>query len=157
MAQSKPVPTRGIIRKLVIGLVALLALDAAGVGGLVDPEHADPASPAVVLVKLVAPGFFLFAFLMLDRVMTRIERRERFSEALTRQMYWIGGGLMLGGWAAILFQPAMLYLMKNGFAHLTGVSLDWSVQNIVLCVLGLFVLAIAQAAASLQKSLDGFV
>ena len=157
MAFAKAGVTSSIVRKAVLVLAALIVIDAAGAGAWIGLGQTETTTGAEIFVRLVAPAFFLFALWMLERVMTRIERGERFSAEVARQVSLIGAGLMLGGWAAILFEPAMLYLMANGWSHLSGVVLDWSVQNIVLCMLGFFMLLMARTGASLQKTLDSFV
>jgi hypothetical protein len=154
---SKPNSTSRIFRTLVFVLAALIVLDGARAAQWLGLAPAEARPAAQRLVELLAPLLFLVSLWLTGRVIARIEQGERFSPSLAMQINWIGAGLMLGGWAAILFQPAMLYLIENGFTHLSGVTLDWSVQNLVLCLLGFLMLSLSRKGSALQKALDGFV
>jgi hypothetical protein len=134
-----------------IAVVAFGVLLFAGEAG--GAEAKDPAH----WVPLVAPGLFLWAVWAASGVFARLDRGEDFGPAMVRGMTEIGAALMLGAWAAIVLQPAVLFLIGNGFRELRGVRFDYSVENLALVLVGLALVLLARRGGRLRSDLDQIV
>ena len=115
------------------------------------------AFTSVFWVRLLAPFFFVAAMWTASGVIVRVKQGEAFAPAMLRGLVWMGFCLVLGALSAILFQPAMVWLMGNGFSELRGVKFDWSVENLAIGLVGLVLVFIAEHGRRLRAELDSFV
>ncbi len=108
-------------------------------------------------VSLLAPAFFLWAAWAASDVFVRMDRGDAFGPAMVRGLKHIGGGLMLGAWAAIVAQPSLIFLIGHGFHEMRGVSFNFDVENLTLALVGLVLILLARQGQSLKSQLDQFV
>lgn len=155
MAQAN-LPIRA--RATQAGIVALgLAMF---VGQLGWPLRLDPWGDPAVAVRwagLLAPAFFLWAIWSASNLLVRIRCGEAFGAAMVRGLNEIGAGLMLGAFCAIVVQPSVVNLIGNGFAELRGVRFDYTVENLMLALVGLLLVLLARAGRGLKSELDQIV
>jgi len=123
---------------------------------LLRSAGSDGVSPTA-WVTLLAPLFFLWALWAASDVFARMHRGDAFGPAMVRGLRDIGGGLMLGAFAAIVVQPSLIFLIGNGFREMRGVQLDFDVENVTLALVGLVLVLLARYGRELQSKLDAFV
>jgi len=108
-------------------------------------------------VSLIAPAFFLWALWAASNVFVRMDRGDAFGPAIVRGLREIGGGLILGSFAAVVVQPSLIFLIGNGFTEMRGVRFNLDVENLTLAIVGLVLSALARQGQTLQAKLDSFV
>jgi hypothetical protein len=148
-----------LIRLVTFGLGMAFLFEQAGTRQLlgIDPTDGPTLFTHAYWLGLVAPAFYLWAVWGASSVFIRINKGEPFDRAIVRGMHQIGAGLMLGAWSAVLFEPAMLHLVGNGFLEMRGVKLDYSVENLTIAVVGLALVMLAKQGRELKSTLDQFV
>ncbi|WP_421788556.1 hypothetical protein [Hyphobacterium sp.] len=143
-------PTAARLMRAVILLAALVLL--------LKQSGFYPAMPAGSdWLGLIAPAFYLWAFWSGAAVFDAEARKGEFQPALVRALMRMGAGLMLGAWMAMIAEPALRHLMRNGFTTMTGANLDVSLANLVLAFAGLVLVLIARRGQRIRAELDGFV
>lgn len=148
-----------LTRIAVVALGLALFADQAGVAqmpGMHATGVAAVANPAR-WVELIAPACFLWAVWAAAGVFARMDRGEDFGPAMVRGMTQIGAALMLGAWAAIVAEPALIFLIGNRFRSLNGVRFDASVENLALALVGLALVLLARRGGRLRSDLDQIV
>jgi len=130
------------------GALRLLHLDGSAGGKMLTP---------VYWVSLLAPVFFLAALWAASDAFVRMHRGDAFGPAMVRGLREIGGCLLLGSFAATVVQPALIFLIGNGFREMRGVKFDVDVQNLTLALVGLVLLALAREGQRMRNTLDQIV
>ncbi len=142
-------PIATALRALVVLAAFLLVLERLGF---------FPASVAVAdWIGLAAPAFYLWAFWSGAEIFAKTRSATDFGPALVSGLNRMGAGLMLGAWVAILAEPALRYLIDNGFTVMTGVRFEWTLANLALAFAGLTLLLLARRGRQIRAELDGFV
>ena len=142
-----PIPITALLTRIaIVGLgVALFIGEAQGVAA------------TSTWFSLLAPAFFLAALWAASNTLAWIGRGDEFGAAMVRGLTSMGGFLMLGAFCAIVVQPAMIFLVGNGFTELRGVRFEWTVENIALVLVGLVLMLLARQGRKLKSKLDEFV
>ena len=148
-----------LTRTVVLALGLALFFEQAGALRLLHLEEAGGQAMMrpVYWVSLLAPIFFLTALWSAARVFARIDRGDDFGPAMVCGLRDIGWCLMLGAWAAIVAQPALIFLIGNGFRELRGVRFELNVENLTLALVGLVLVVMARQGRRLRMKLDEFV
>lgn len=148
-----------LIRFFTIGLGLALFFEQAGARQLLnlDGTNDQVLNTPAYWVSLIAPAFFLWALWSASSVFVRLHRGDTFGPAIVRGLKLIGGGLMLGAWAAIVLQPSVIFLINNGFSEMRGVRFNLDVENLTLASVGLVLFLLAQQGQKLKSQLDEFV
>jgi hypothetical protein len=143
---------------LILGfLVIVECFDLAGMRTFLHLEGTAALSSPASWVLGIAPFCFLFALLSAANALARIKDDAGFNASVVRALYEIGWSLMLGAFALIVVQPALVYLIGNGFTEMRGASFDFGIQNLTLLVIGALLVALAQRGKAMQSHLDEFV
>ncbi len=155
-----PLPIAALLtRTAVAGLGLALFFEQAGVRRLLRLDGVDDGAMTspVGWISLLAPAFFLWALWAASGVFVRMDRGEAFGPAIVRGLNQTGAGLMLGAWAAIVAQPSLIFLFRNGFTELRGVRFAFDVENLTLALVGLVLILLARQGQNLKAKLDQFV
>jgi hypothetical protein len=158
---SKPaLPIAALLTRIVaVGLGLALFFEQAGARQLL---HLDGSDGRVMItpvywVSLLAPAFFLRALWAASDAFVRMDRGDAFGPAMVRGLKEIGGNLMLGAFAAIVVQPSLIFLIRNGFREMRGVRFNLDVENLTLALVGLLLILLARQGQKLKSKLDQFV
>ncbi|HEY1750840.1 MAG TPA: DUF2975 domain-containing protein [Caulobacteraceae bacterium] len=159
MTKSR-LPVSAILTRIAIAVIGVaLFLDQAGarrflhLGGDGGP---DPMTPAA-WVGLLAPAFFLWALWAASSVLVRMRCGEAFGPVMVRGLNEIGAGLMLGAFCAVVVQPTIINLIGNGFREVRGVAFAYTVENVMLGLVGLTLVLLAREGRGLKSELDQIV
>ncbi len=153
-------PTTALVTRTAIVLLGLaLFFEQAGARQLL---HLGGVNSGMMLtpthwISLVAPAFYLWAMWAASSVFTRLDQGDAFGPALVKGLRAMGGGLMLGAWAAIIFQPIMIHLITNNFRAVQGVRLNFTIENLTLALVGLALVLLARHGQKLKSKLESFV